>query len=233
MKKIMIVNTSHSQFDGTEQPTGLWLSELVHFYDVFHGNEQYQVDLYNIKGGNTPLDPVSLKPIILDKLTKSYYENELFMDQLKLTPSIDTADPSAYDVIYFTGGHGVMYDFPENESIQQAVNTIYDNGGIIASVCHGASALLDVKRPNHRFLIDGKRLTGFSNVEEVLAQRQKVVPYQLESELKVKGANYVKSKIPMKGFVVVDGQLISGQNPASAQKVAEAVKDKLSRGKEI
>ncbi|PTJ71286.1 type 1 glutamine amidotransferase domain-containing protein [Staphylococcus hyicus] len=228
MKKIMIVNTSHTQFDGTDKPTGLWLSELVHFYDVFHGNEDYKIDLYNIKGGETPLDPVSLTPGILDKLTKSYYENELFMDQLKLTPSIDTADPSAYDVIYFTGGHGVMYDFPGNTHVQQAINTIYDKGGIVASVCHGAAALLEVKRPNHYFLIDGKKLTGFSNAEEVLANRKKIVPFELESELKLKGANYAKSKVPMKGFIQVDGNLITGQNPASAKKVAEAVKDALA-----
>ena len=228
MNKIMIVNTSHAQFDGTDKTTGLWLSELVHFYDEFQNDENFQVDLYNIKGGETPLDPVSLIPGILDKVTKRYYQEERFMAQLKLTPSIDTADPTAYDAIYFTGGHGVMYDFPGNEYINQAVNTIYDNGGIVSSVCHGAAALLEVKRPDHRFFIDGKRLTGFSNAEEVLANRKGIAPFELESELKVKGAKYEKSKVPMKGFIQTDGALITGQNPASAKKVAEAVKAALA-----
>ncbi|NJH66380.1 hypothetical protein GLV93_11920 [Staphylococcus agnetis] len=98
----------------------------------------------------------------------------------------------------------------------------------MASVCHGAAALLEVKRPNHYFLIDGKKLTGFSNAEEVLANRKKIVPFELESELKLKGAQYTKSKVPMKGFIQVDGNLITGQNPASAKKVAEAVKDALA-----
>ncbi|REH80641.1 type 1 glutamine amidotransferase domain-containing protein [Staphylococcus felis] len=228
MKKIMIVNTSHHQFDGFDKETGLWLSELVHFYDVFHNDPDYQVDLYNIKGGETPLDPVSLNRVTLDTLSRSYYENNVFMHKLKHLPAVSEADPSQYDVIYFTGGHGVMYDFTGNPYIEEAVNTIYDNGGIISSVCHGTCALLEVKRPNHRFFIDGKTLTGFSNVEEILANRKKYVPFALETALKVKEAKYRKSKIPMKGYIEVEGQLITGQNPASAKLVAQAVKEALA-----
>ena len=106
----MIVNTSYDQFDGFDLPTGLWLSELVHFYDVFHNNPNYQLDIYNINGGETPLDPVSMNKVTLDRLTKKYYEDESFMQKLHHSPSIDEADVTQYDAIYFTGGHGVMYD---------------------------------------------------------------------------------------------------------------------------
>ena len=132
-----------------------------------------------------------------------------------------------YDAIYFTGGHGVMYDFRGHDTIAHAVNDIYDRGGIISSVCHGASALLEVKRPNNHFLIEGQQLTGFSNREEGLARRKKQVPYQLETALKEKGALYQKSLIPLKSFVVEAEQLITGQNPASARAVGEAVKLRL------
>lgn len=224
----MIVNTSHDQFDGSDKPTGLWLSELVHFYDVFQGDPNFQVDLFNIKGGKTPLDPMSLMPVTLDKLTKSYYENDVFMQRLNNLPSIDEANPSEYDVIYFTGGHGVMYDFVHNDKIHEAVNTIYNQNGIVSAVCHGTSALLEVKGSDNHFLIDGHTVTGFSNQEEVLANRKQYIPFELETELKVKDATYRKSKIPMKGHLEVDGQFITGQNPASAKLVAEAVKDALT-----
>lgn len=228
MKKIMIVNTSHDQFDGFDKPTGLWLSELVHFYDEFKDDANYQVDIFNIKGGATPLDPVSLNVMTLDSVSKAYYDDPQFMIFLQHAKSISEADPSQYDVIYFTGGHGVMFDFPGNPHIEKAINTIYDRGGIVSTVCHGACALLEVKQANHHFFIDGKTLTGFSNAEEVLANRKKYVPFALETELKTKDATYRKSKVPMKGHVEVDGRLVTGQNPASAKLVAQEVKNLIS-----
>ncbi|EKF6269904.1 type 1 glutamine amidotransferase domain-containing protein [Staphylococcus pseudintermedius] len=227
MKKIMIVNTSYDQFDGFDLPTGLWLSELVHFYDVFQNNPNYQLDIYNINGGETPIDPVSMNKVTLDRLTKKYYEDETFMRKLHDSPSIDEVDVTQYDVIYFTGGHGVMYDFRGHDTIARAVNDIYDRGGLVSSVCHGASALLEIKRPNDHFLIEGQKLTGFSNREESIARRKKQVPYQLETALKEKGALYQKSIIPLKSFVVEEEQLITGQNPASARDVGEAIKLRL------
>ena len=166
MKKIMIVNTSSNKFGENDKPTGLWLSELVHFYDYFNTNG-YQIDLFNIKGGDTPIDPVSLNTFMLDRVTKKYYKDEYFMGLLKNTQSISQANPKEYDVIYFTGGHGVMFDFPDNQYIQNAVNEVYNHGGIVAAVCHGITALLNVKNEKGRFFIDNKLLTGFSNREEV------------------------------------------------------------------
>lgn len=227
MKKIMIVNTSAEYYEGTCKPTGLWLGELVHFYDYFN-SEDYQIDLFNINGGETPIDPVSLNPLMLDKVTKAYYNNHTFMEKLKNSPSISEANPETYDVIYFTGGHGVMFDFPHNMYIQDAVNEVYRQGGVVAAVCHGIAALLNVKDENGRYFIDRKQITGFSNAEEILANRKRIVPFMLESELKIRDAKYNKAKVPFRPFVQVDNRLVTGQNPQSPKQVAQAVARILS-----
>ncbi|UXV29505.1 type 1 glutamine amidotransferase domain-containing protein [Mammaliicoccus sciuri] len=227
MKKIMIVNTSADYYEGTHKPTGLWLGELVHFYDYFN-TEDYQIDLFNINGGETPIDPVSLNPLMLDKLTKAYYNDHTFMEKLKNSPSISEANPETYDVIYFSGGHGVMFDFPDNTYIQDAVNEVYRHGGVVAAVCHGIAALLNVKDESGRYFIDRKQITGFSNAEEILANRKRLVPFMLESELKIRDAKYSKAKVPFRPYVQIDNRLVTGQNPQSPKQVAQAVASILS-----
>ncbi|MCJ1778253.1 type 1 glutamine amidotransferase domain-containing protein [Mammaliicoccus sciuri] len=227
MKKIMIVNTSADYYEGTRKPTGLWLGELVHFYDYFN-TQDYQIDLFNINGGETPIDPVSLNPLMFDKVTKAYYNDHTFMEKLKNSPSISEANPETYDVIYFTGGHGVMFDFPHNTYIQDAVNEVYRHGGVVAAVCHGIAALLNVKDENGRYFIDRKQITGFSNAEEILANRKRIVPFMLESELKIRDAKYSKAKVPFRPYVQVDNRLVTGQNPQSPKQVAQAVASILS-----
>lgn len=226
MKKIMIVNTSTEFFGNTETPTGLWLSELVHFYDAFIDTD-VDIDLFNITGGNTPIDPVSLSPFMLDNTSKSYYNNEHFMDLLRYSQPISEAQLDQYDAIYFTGGHGVMYDFPENKYIQSAVNTIYEKGGIVSAVCHGIAALLNVKDASGTFLIQNRQITGFSNVEEVLAKRDTIIPFHLQNEIKQRGAIYRFGRVPFTSTLEVDGRIITGQNPQSPSQVAEAVRKHL------
>lgn len=226
MKKIMIVNTSCAQFGKNDTPTGLWLGELVHFYDYFNTGD-YQIDLFNVKGGNTPIDPLSLNTFMLDRVTKKYYKDEHFMGLLKNSKSIDYANPKKYDVIYFTGGHGVMFDFHDNQYIQAAINEIYNHGGVVAAVCHGITALLNVKNESGKFFIDNKQITGFSNAEEVLANRKNIVPFMLETQLKKHGANYSKSKLPFRSYIKIDNRLVTGQNPQSPKQVAQAVSNLL------
>lgn len=227
MKRIMIVNTSSDVFEGTQVPTGLWLGELVHFYEHFKSDD-YQVDFFNITGGNTPLDPMSLGKVMLDKTTKAYYQNKDFMNKIKYSQPISEANAAQYDAIYFTGGHGVMYDFPDNEDAKKAINEIYKKGGVVSAVCHGIAGLLNVKNEKGRFLIDQKKITGFSNLEEFLANKMKIVPFKLEDELKVQGARHEKSYIPFRPKVVIDGQIVTGQNPQSANLVGATVKELLS-----
>lgn len=222
MSKIMIVNTSTDNFEGTSKPTGLWLGELVHFYDYFKSHN-HKIDLFNINGDTTPIDPVSLKPLMLDSVTKAYFNDESFMELLRSSKSIEEANPAEYDVIYFTGGHGVMFDFPNNDTIQHAVNEVYNHDGVVAAVCHGIAALLNVKDKNGRYFIDKRAITGFLNIEEVLANRKNIVPFMLESEIKRREARYSKAKIPFTPYVKVDNRLVTGQNPQSPKQVAEAV----------
>lgn len=222
----MIVNTSTDYFGEHEKPTGLWLGELVHFYNEFK-DEDVTLDIFNVTGGNTPIDPVSLSPLMLDKKTKSYYKDAEFMNKLKYAQPITEANPENYDAIYFTGGHGVMYDFPENSTIQHAIETIYRKGGIVSAVCHGIAALLNAKSENGNYLIEDKHITGFSNIEEVLANRDTLVPFHLQNEIKNRGAKYSFRRLPFTSYVQVDDRIVTGQNPQSPAKVAQEVKKLL------
>lgn len=136
-----------------------------------------------------------------------------------LQPSEVNSDD--YVAIYYTGGHGVIWDFPENEALQSISRKIYENGGFVSSVCHGAVGLLNIKLSDGMLLVKGKEVTGFSNEEEKLAELDKAVPFLTESELVAQGAIYKKADEPWTSFVVEDGRLITGQNPASGGAVAE------------
>ncbi|WP_114604059.1 type 1 glutamine amidotransferase domain-containing protein [Staphylococcus sp. EZ-P03] len=221
-KKVLIVNTSVDHFENFDVATGLWLGELVHFYDVMHRNH-IQMDIVNTKGGATPIDPVSTSKLMLDKLTKQYQNNQAFMQLLETSPSIKTINPKDYDAVYFTGGHGVMYDFPGNPDIQRVISKVREQGGIVSAVCHGICAFLDFKDTNGVYYVSGKKLTGFSNFEEKLAHRKKLVPFMLEDQLFAQGADYTKAALPFRPYTVTDYHLVTGQNPQSPKRVAKKV----------
>src|SRR5699024_2077094 len=129
------------------------------------------------KGGKTPLDPESLKPMLLDKMSKSYYADKDFMNLLKHTKSLKEVENEEFDVVYLTGGHGTMYDFPDNATLQNIISKHYENDKIISAVCHGVGGLLNVKLSNGEYLIKSKTITGFNWLEESLARRRKEVPF--------------------------------------------------------
>lgn len=134
-----------------------------------------------------------------------------------------------YDAIYLTGGHGVMFDYPKSESLSTLIAQFYEKGKIVASVCHGAAGLLNVKLSNGEYLVKGKKLTAFSWKEEKLARIHKTVPYNLEKELKKRNAKYHTSILPFGSYVLQDGPLITGQNPKSTKKVGETVVKMLEK----
>ncbi len=155
-------------------------------------------------------------------------------DQAFITLLANTFKPSDinwqdYDVIYYTGGHGVMWDFLDNPELQEITKNIYEKGGIVSSVCHGYCGLLNVRLSNGERLIKGKKLTGFAWSEEVLAGVAKKVPYNAEELAKEYGARYEKAFIPFAPYVVQDGKLITGQNPFSAKKTALAIIEELEK----
>jgi putative intracellular protease/amidase len=142
---------------------------------------------------------------------------------LAATAQPEEFDPADYDAIYFTGGHAVMFDFPDAEGLQRIARAIYERGGIVSSVCHGYCGLLNTRLSDGRLLVEGKRLTGFSWREEILAGVARKMPYNAEAEMKRRGALYEKAFLPFVSYVVVDGRLVTGQNPWSARATAEAV----------
>ncbi|MEK5148283.1 type 1 glutamine amidotransferase domain-containing protein [Psychrobacillus sp. FSL K6-4615] len=221
MKKILVVVTNISKYPNLERATGLWLGEAVHFTAEME-KEGYQIDFVSPKGGHTPLDPHSLQADQMTELDWQYYSNDDFLNKLSTTLSADAINPNDYDAIYYAGGHGVMWDFPEDENLQNIASTIYDNGGVVSAVCHGVVGLLNIKNGDGEYLIKNTKVTGFTNTEEIAVGLDKVVPFLTEDELVRKGANYVKGE-DWAVFAVADNRIVTGQNPASGGAVAKEV----------
>ena len=220
-KKILIVVTNHTDFEHEKaEPTGLWFSELSHFYDVFD-EAGVQMDIVSPKGGKIQIDGRSLKWPVFNKAAKKRHEDPKFMALLENTKSIKGADWMKYDAIFFAGGHGAMWDFADNDEIKKITREMYEGGKVVATVCHGAAALQNVKLSNGEFLIEGKKGTGFAYFDETIGGVKKIVPYNLESRLKERGMKYSKAFIPLAGHTVADDNLITGQNPNSATKTAQ------------
>lgn len=224
--KILIVVTGTGMYAGSNLKTGLWLSELTHIYHCAE-ERKYEITLANPKGGNVPVDPQSLKPLVLDSLSKDYWDRPEFRTRLQHVKSLDEVSGQQFDCVYLAGGHGTMYDFPDNVALQTLIREQYENNKMVATICHGACGLLNVKLSNGEYLIKNKRLTGYSWFEETLARRKIEVPFNLEAALKKRGALYEKAFIPMTSKVVSDGHLITGQNPFSSKEIAEIIVQRL------
>lgn len=221
MKKALIVVTNHTKFgDAKTPPTGLWLSELTHFYDVFEA-AGVQMDIVSPKGGKIAVDQRSLGFFVLDKATKQRHQDPAFMALLEDTQSIRAVNWDDYDVVYFAGGHGAMWDFAENEELHAQTAAFFESGKVVAAVCHGVAALQNVRLTDGTLLIAGKKGTGFAYLDETIAGVKRHVPYNLEQRLKERGMAYSKARIPLMGHTVVDGRLITGQNPNSATETAQ------------
>lgn len=228
MAHLLAIVTNQNVYQTRPIQTGLWLSELTHLYAHAH-QHGHQVSIASPKGGNTPLDPESLKPFFLDKTSKAMMNDAVFMQKLANTQSLSAIDSNDFDGIYLTGGHGTMFDFPNNVPLQNLIVQFYEQGKLVSAVCHGVGGLLNVKLSNGAYLVANKTLTGYSWIEEILAMRKNDVPFNLESELKNRGANYQKSLIPLKSKVCVDGQILTGQNPFSSQALALEIMDYLAK----
>jgi len=221
-KRILNVVTNVAHYDDPSEPTGLWLSELTHAYHVF-AKAGYEQTIVSPKGGRSPLEPRSLKFPNYDKSAKAWKANDRKMILLHRTASPDQIDSAEFDAIYFTGGHAVMFDFPDSDGLQRITREIFERGGVVSSVCHGYCALLNTTLSDGSFLVAGRKMTGFAWSEERLAGVAKLVPYNAEEEVKQRGARYEKGLIPFASHVVVDGRLVTGQNPGSAKATARKV----------
>ncbi|MCA8002095.1 type 1 glutamine amidotransferase domain-containing protein [Burkholderia metallica] len=221
-KRILHVVSNVANYADQSEPTGLWLSELTHAWHVF-AEKGYDQRLVSPRGGPSPLEPRSLKWPLADASVKAWLNDPDCQKLLATTARPDQIDPADFDAIYFTGGHAVMWDFPDDAGLQRLTRDIYERGGIVSSVCHGYCGLLNTKLSNGALLVAGRRVTGYSWVEEVLAGVAKKVPYNAEEEMVQRGALYEKALLPFTSNVVTDGRLVTGQNPQSAKATAEQV----------
>lgn len=224
MKKILCVVTSNNVKGSTGIPTDFWLSELTHPMKKFE-DAGFEISLASIKGGKPPIDEVSLD--FLDAINKKFWDDATFQKKYNNTLKLDDVDAKDYDAIFFAGGHGVMWDFPESSAVDKVTREIYENGGIVSAVCHGPCALVNVKLSDGSYLVAGKNVTGFTNAEEDEVQGTAIVPFLLADKLNERGAIH-HAAANWSNNVVVDGRLVTGQNPASAASVGDEVVKLLS-----
>lgn len=221
MKKALIVVTNVSKYENINRPTGLWLGEVVHFVDELY-KKGFEIDYVSPNGGYAPIDPSSLAKEVMTDLDWIYYQNQEFLDKLGFTLSPTEIVPEDYEIIYYAGGHGVMWDFKSDKNLQKIASDIYMNNGIISAVCHGVVGLLDIKSDKDNYLIKNKKVTGFSNSEEYELGLSDFVPYLTEDSLKERNAIYSQGK-NWHEFSVQDDRVVTGQNPQSGKAVAKKV----------
>lgn len=219
MKKALIVITNHDQKGDTKQQTGWFLSEVTHIYYPLVA-AGYKVDFASPRGGVAPMDESSRD--LKDADNKRFVENKELMAQTQNTLALANVNPKDYRIVHFAGGHGAMWDFPGNEAVNKVAAGVYDNGGIVAAVCHGPAALVDVKLANGKYLVEGKDVSAFTDAEEAEVGLAKTVPFLLESKLRSRGAKMHPAK-NWSDQSSVSERLVTGQNPQSGHSVAKKI----------
>jgi putative intracellular protease/amidase len=223
--KILFILTSHDQLGDTGQKTGFWLEEFATPYYVFK-DAGAELTLVSPKGGQPPLDPKSDEPDFQTKATERFKKDVDAQAVLANTVKLSTVSADDYDAVFYAGGHGPLWDLAEDHDSIALIETMYAAGKPVAAVCHAPAVLRHTKAPDGSHLVKGKSVTGFSNTEEDAVQLLEVVPFLLEDELKAKGANYSKVD-DWHPYAITDGNLITGQNPASSEPVAKAVLESI------
>lgn len=216
-KKILFVLTSHDKKGETGQPTGFYLSEASHPWSVLKSNG-FAIDFVSPKGGKAPMDGVDLD----DLTNRTFLEDPEVSEKINATVTPADINVDDYAAILFVGGHGTMWDFPQDQRLAQIAADIYEAGGVVSAVCHGPSALINVKLKNGDYLINGKQVAAFTNEEERAVALDSVVPFLLADTLEERGAIH-KPAANWQPNVVVDGRLITGQNPASATALGSEI----------
>ena len=225
--RILMVLTSHDQLGDTGRKTGFWLEEMAAPYYVFK-EAGVQITLASPRGGRPPLDPKSNEPKFRTDITRRFEEDGEAEAQLSKTIPIGNMKQGDYDSIFYPGGHGPMWDLAEDKNSIKLLESFLAAGKPIAVVCHSTGALRHVKGPNGKLLVDGRTVTGFTNGEEEEMGLTRVVPFLVEDEMMRLGATFSKVK-NWAVHTVTDGQLVTGQNPASSGPAAKVLLDILSK----
>ena len=219
--KILVVLTSHDKLGDTGRKTGFWLEEFAAPYYVFT-DAGVDLVLASPAGGQPPLDPKSNEPQFRTDLTRRFEQDENARSALASTVPLQTISHDGFDSVFYPGGHGPMWDLAEDPNSIGLLERFYAAGKPVALVCHSPGVLRHVRAPDGRALVDGKKVTGFTNSEEEEMGLTKVVPFLVEDELKRLGAVFCRVS-NWKPFVITDGLLITGQNPASSGQGAQAL----------
>ena len=222
LKPVLFVVTSTAVKGATGIPTGYNMAEVTHPLEKLQA-AGIRVEFASIQGGNAPLDGLE---DMKDPVIAHYWADTDFRHAIAHTLRLDEVDPARYSAIFFAGGHGTMWDFPDSAAAQKAIREIDAAGGIVSAVCHGPAALVNARRADGSLLIAGKRVAAFTNGEEEEVQSTHVVPFLLASRLIERGAQHQNTP-NWNNTVVVDGRLITGQNPQSAASLGEVLRDAL------
>lgn len=226
--KVLMILTSHDQLGKTGRKTGFWLEELAAPYYAFK-DAGAEIVLASPKGGQPPLDPKSNEPAFQTDDTRRFEADAQATAQLAATVRLDSVNQADFDTLFYPGGHGPLWDLAEDRHSIELIESFLAARKPVALVCHAPGLLRHAKAENGRPLVEGKTVTGFTNSEEAAVELTDVVPFLVEDELKAKGGNFSRGDdwVP---YVVIDGLLITGQNPASSTPAAQLLLKQLSAG---
>jgi putative intracellular protease/amidase len=221
MKKILMVLTSHDQLGNTGKKTGFWLEEFAAPYYALK-DAGAEVTVVSPAGGQPPLDPKSDEPDAQTDATRRFKSDSQAQAVLASTGKLSQVKVSDFDAVFYPGGHGPLWDLAEDRDSIALIEGMTAAGKPVATVCHAPGVLRHVKAPDGTLLVRGKRVTGFTNTEEQAVGLTDVVPFLVEDVLKANGGQYSRGD-DWQSYVVTDGKLVSGQNPASSEAAAEAL----------
>ena len=223
--KVLMVLTSHDELGSTGKKTGFWLEEFAAPYYVFK-DAGADITLASPKGGQPPLDPKSDEKDSLTAATERFKADKEAQSALAHTRILRDLCADDYDALFYPGGHGPLWDLAEDKCSIALIDTMYAQSKPVAAVCHAPGVFRHAKSPDGSPLVQGKQVAGFSNSEEAAVGLTDVVPFLVEDELQKCGGIYSKGA-DWQSFFVHDGNLITGQNPASSEAVAHAVLKQL------
>lgn len=219
--KILMILTSHDQLGNTGRKTGFWLEEFAAPYYVFK-DAGADIVLASPKGGQPPLDPTSDAEDAQTDDTRRFKKDPAAIEALAHTTPLSDVPGKGFDAVFFPGGHGPLWDLAEDKIAIQLIETMFAAGKTVSAVCHAPAVFRHAKTPDGSPLVKGKKVTGFTNTEEDAVQLSQIVPFLIQDMLESNGGLYQKGE-DWQSFVVTDGQLITGQNPASSAAAARAV----------
>ena len=225
--KVLIVLTSHNKLGDTGHDTGFWLEEFATPYYIFK-DANVDLTLASPEGGQPPLDPKSDAPDFQTESTERFKGDSDAQAALANTLKLSDVSPEDFDAVFYPGGHGPLWDLAEDKNSIALIEDMYASGKPVAAVCHAPAVLRHTRASDGSPLIQGKSVTGFSNSEEEAVQLSNVVPLLLDDDLSAKGAKYSKLD-DWQDYAITDGNLITGQNPASSGSVAKAVLQALKK----